>query len=167
MKLINQDADYAVKALLTVAGRGGEVTTVSELAGSLGIPRPYLRKIMQTLARAGVVRSSKGRGGGFVLGRAAGKILLADVIRVFQGPISLHDCLFKKRICPDVRTCPLRNAIGRLESRLVEDLETLSVASLLGGKRGRARRMPGQAGSLGKHIKGGTSSGPSKERRQP
>jgi Rrf2 family protein len=164
MKLINQDADYALKALLTVAGRGGEVTTVSELAGILGIPRPYLRKIMQTLARAGVVRSSKGRGGGFVLGRAAGKILLADVVRVFQGPISLHDCLFKKRICPDVRTCPLRKTIGRLESRLVGELEALSIDSLL-MEKGRARGTPGRAASPGTHIKGWTPSGPSRKRR--
>jgi Rrf2 family protein len=138
MKLINQDADFALKALLTIAGRDGEVTSVSGLVGRLGIPRPYLRKIMQRLAREGIVRSFKGRGGGFVLGRPAGEISLADVIRVFQGPTSFHDCLFKARICPDVRTCPLRKAIGRLEDRLAGELEALSVASLVKEEKGRA-----------------------------
>ncbi|MGD1010307.1 MAG: Rrf2 family transcriptional regulator [Candidatus Aminicenantales bacterium] len=159
MKLINRDADYAIKALLAVARRAGKVTAVPELAVTLGIPRPYLRKIMQTLARAGVVRSSKGRGGGFVLGRPAGKIFLADVIRVFQGPVSLHDCLFRKRICPDVGTCPLRETIGRLERRLVKDLETLSVASLLGGKKGRKNSRKG-------YFKGGSSPRPAQKRRR-
>jgi len=137
MKLINREADYALKALLTIAGRAGEVTTVSELTKELGIPRPYLRKIMQGLARDGVVRSFKGRGGGFLLGRPAGKIAVADVVRIFQGDISLHDCLFKKAVCPDVSTCPLRQAIGRLEGRLVRDLEALSIASILKEKKGR------------------------------
>lgn len=137
MKLINQDADFALKALLTIAGRDGKVTSVAALVGPLGIPRPYLRKIMQRLAREGIVRSFKGRGGGFILGRPAGKISLAEVIRVFQGPTSFKDCLFKARICPDVRTCPLRKAIGRLEDRLAGELEALSIASLVEEDKGR------------------------------
>jgi Rrf2 family protein len=140
VKLINRDADYALKALLAVARLDGDVTAVPELAETLGIPGPYLRKIMQILARRGVVRSSRGRGGGFVLGRPAGEIFLADVIRIFQGTISLNDCLFKKRICPDVPTCPLRKTIGRLEDRLVKELEGLSLAQLLDEKKLPVRR---------------------------
>jgi len=137
MKLINRDADYALKALLTVAGRRGEVTTVSDLTRVLGIPRPYLRKIMQRLAGGGVVRSFKGRGGGFLLSRPAGKIAAAEVMRIFQGDVVLHDCLFKKAVCPDMSTCPLRLAIGRLERRLVNDLERLTIASILKEQNGR------------------------------
>jgi Rrf2 family protein len=139
VKLINRDADYGLKALLVIARRGATVTSVSELTEGLNIPRPYLRKIMQALARKGVVRSFKGRGGGFVLNRPAQEIAVADVIRIFQGEISLHDCLFKKRICPDVDTCPLRQAIGGLERRLVKDLEALSVASILKNATGRRK----------------------------
>jgi len=137
MKLINREADYAVKALLTMAGRGKETTPVTGLTGALGLPRPYLRKIMQTLAREGVVRSSKGRGGGFVLARPAGRIAVADVIRAFQGRINLHDCLFKKTLCPDVAACPLRKSIRRLEQKLIRDLEALTVATILKESTGR------------------------------
>ncbi|MGZ7065851.1 MAG: Rrf2 family transcriptional regulator, partial [Candidatus Aminicenantales bacterium] len=104
--------------------------------------------------------SFKGKGGGFRLARAAGDIALADVIRTFQGRISLHDCLFKKSLCPDVRTCPLRKTIGRLEERLVGELEETTVASVLGEANVRAR-------FRGEHIKGEASSGPAKKRRQP
>jgi Rrf2 family protein len=101
---------------------------------------------MQNLARKGVVQSFKGRGGGFVLGRPAAKIAVADVVRIFQGEISLHDCLLKKRICPDVKTYPLRKAIGRLERRLVKDLGALSLASILGDTevRRKARKTGGR-----------------------
>jgi Rrf2 family protein len=160
MKLINRDADYALKALLALAGRPREATAVSELTEKLGIPRPYLRKIMQRLAREKVVLSFRGKGGGFRLARPAGDIAVADVIRTFQGRISLHDCLFKENICPDVRTCPLRKTIGRLEERLVGEFEAMSIASVLG--EAQVRR-----GSRGELIKGGGSLGPAKKRSQP
>lgn len=160
MKLINRDADYALKALLTVARRGGETTPVTVLTAELGLPRPYLRKILQTLGRQGILRSSKGRGGGFVLARPAGRIAVADVIRAFQGPISLHDCLFKKKLCPDVATCPLRKSLGRLEDRLVAELEALTVASILGGDKATA-------GSRGARAKGRAPSIPARTRRHP
>ena len=146
MKLINRDADYGLKALLAVARRGGEVTAVTDLVGELGLPRPYLRKIMQTLARRGIVRSAKGRGGGFVLARPAGRIAAADVVRAFRGEISLEDCLFKKNVCPDVATCPLRRSLARLGRRLVRDLEALTIASILGQGAGGRRRRNAQRG---------------------
>jgi Rrf2 family protein len=146
MKLINKDADYAVKALVDIAGRGGRVADVSGLMGPLGLPRPYLRKIMQVLARGGLVRSSRGKGGGFVLARPAAAIRLTDVIRVFQGPVKIHDCLFKARVCPDVRTCPLRKTLDRLEAELVTGLERVTVAALLAarGRPGRSERKGGR-----------------------
>ncbi len=140
MRLINQDADYAIKALVEIAGRSGEVAPVSGMTGPLGLPRPYLRKIMQTLARAGIVVSSRGKGGGFVLARPAAAIRLIDVIRVFQGPVKVHECVFKTRVCPDVRTCPLRKTLDRLESGLVAELEAVTVAGLL-ADRGKADRV--------------------------
>lgn len=146
MRLINQDADYAIKALVEIAGRGGEVAPVAGMTGPLGLPRPYLRKIMQTLARAGIVVSSRGKGGGFVLAGPAAAIRLIDVIRVFQGPVKVHECVFKARVCPDVRTCPLRKTLDRLESGLVAELEASTVAGLLvdRGKADRATRKGGK-----------------------
>jgi Rrf2 family protein len=132
MRLLNRDSDYALRALLAIAARpGGEIAPVSGLAEKLDIPRPYLRKIMQTLARNGIVVSQKGRGGGFVLGRRPDEIRLADVLRIFQGDIGFRDCLFKKNICHDFQTCPLRRTLGKLGDRLVRELEAVSVASLL------------------------------------
>lgn len=145
MKLINKDADYAIKALVEIAGRGGQVADVSGLTGPLGLPRPYLRKIMQALARAGIVVSTRGKGGGFVLARPAAAIRLIDVIRAFQGPVKIHECVFKARICPDVRTCPLRKTLDRLESGLVAELEALTVAGLL-ADRTKADRLTRKGG---------------------
>jgi Rrf2 family protein len=140
MKLINKDADYAIKALVDIAGRGGRVVSAAALTGPLGLPWPYLRKILQALAKGGLVRSSRGPRGGFALARPAGSIRLAEVIAVFQGPVRIHDCVFKERLCPDVRTCPLRRTLDRLEAGLVAELEAVTVADLV-----RERTAPGQA----------------------
>jgi len=151
MKIVNKDTDYAIKALLEIAGRGGRVVSVSALAGTVGLPRPYLRKIMQELARAGIVVSTRGKGGGFVLARPASAVRLADVLRVFQGPVKIHDCVFKTGVCPDVRTCPLRLALGRLESKLAAELEALTLAGLLADRAGDHKK-PGPS-----RKKGGTT----------
>lgn len=139
MRLINKDTDYALKALAEIARRGGEVTAVPALTAALGLRRPYLRKILQALARDGIVRSLRGKGGGFVLGRRADRIRLTDVIRVFQGAIKLQDCVFKNNVCPDVRTCPVRKTLAGLEARFVADLEAVTIAELL-RKKSRPRR---------------------------
>ena len=131
MKLINKDADYAIKALVELAGRGGRTADVTGLTGPLGLPRPYLRKIMQALGRGGLVVSTRGKGGGFVLAR----------------PVKIHDCIFKARLCPDVRTCPLRKTLDRLEAELVAGLEGVTVAALAAEREGRSggRKKGGQA----------------------
>ncbi len=164
MKLINRDSDHALKALLTIAGRrAGETAAVSELTGTLGIPRPYLRKIMQTLARNGIVVSRKGKGGGFTLARRPEAIGLVDILRIFQGEIAFRDCLFREKICRDIQSCPLRRTLSRLEGRFVEELESVSVASLLSG--GTAARSLGGARGGGKGCPSHTR--PAASRRNP
>jgi len=64
MKLITREIDYAVRALIYLADNGnGKKVSVSELVDELGITRPFLRKIMQLLAKAGVIESYKGNKG--------------------------------------------------------------------------------------------------------
>jgi Rrf2 family protein len=83
MKLLNRDTDYAVKALLYITQNNPKRMSVSELVKALDIPRPFLRKILQILNREGVLDSSRGKGGGFVLAVPPEKILLTCLIDIF------------------------------------------------------------------------------------
>ena len=65
MKLITRDTDYAVRALCFIGQRQKRLISASELVANLKIPRPFLRKILQTLNREGILNSYKGKGGGF------------------------------------------------------------------------------------------------------
>lgn len=130
MKLINRDTDYAVKALMHIA-KNSERMSVSELAPKLDIPRPFLRKIFQILNKENILNSYKGKGGGFKLAKPSKDIYLKDLIKIFQGPIKLKECIFNQKICPDIRTCPLRKKISEIEKYVISELESVTLATLL------------------------------------
>lgn len=131
MKLITRNTDYAVRALRFIAGKKGRVVPVPELVGKLKIPRPFLRKILQRLNREGILKSRKGLGGGFCLARPADRIYLSELIKILQGPVKLNECIFKKKICPDQKKCPLRKKISEVENTAVRKLQAITLAELL------------------------------------
>jgi Rrf2 family protein len=138
VRLLNRDTDYAVRALLRIAAEPGARLSVSELSRQLGIPHPFLRKIFQTLQKAGVLLSRKGKGGGFVLAAAPKDIFLARVMEVFQGPLELSHCLYGDGLCADIKTCPLRRRILALEKAIIEDIQSITIQSLLDERRKNA-----------------------------
>ncbi len=131
MKLLNRDTDYAVKALLYITQKNPERISVSELVKAMDIPKPFLRKTLQTLNREGVLNSFKGKGGGFVLAVPPEEIVLIRLIDIFQKPVKLTECIFKEKICSDVRTCPLKKRIDTIEQHVISELESITIESLL------------------------------------
>lgn len=131
MRLITKNTDYAMRAISYMAGQGNGVHSVSDLSKDLKIPRPFLRKILQILNKNGILRSQKGKGGGFVLGLSPDRIFLIDLIKIFQGPVELSRCVIKRGICPDVRTCMLKRKIESIEQNVVKELKSITLASLL------------------------------------
>jgi len=131
MKLITRDTDYAIRALCYIAKRKKKITSVTDLVKTLRIPRPFLRKILQRLNKEGLLTSYKGMGGGFALARPAAKILVTDLMKIFQGPIKLNEHIFKKGICPHIRTCALKKRLNIIEKSVITKLEAITVASLI------------------------------------
>jgi len=128
--LLTRHTDYAVRALVFMARQEKEPVSVSELVRELKIPRPFLRNIMQTLDRKGVLKSSRGNGGGFVFAVQPGKLFLTDLMTIFQGGLKINACLFKKRVCPNRRTCPLRKELSRIEDGVISRLKKINLLSL-------------------------------------
>ncbi len=85
--------DYACRALLslTLHGSEGGPTSVRDIAERTGLPQPYLEQILLALKGAGLVRSKRGVGGGYVLARAADEIRLSEILSAVDGPITLGD----------------------------------------------------------------------------
>ena len=133
MNLLTRNTDYAVRALIHMAGKGPERVSATALERDLRLPRPFMRKILQTLQKAGYLTSVKGMNGGFALAMPAGRIRLVDLMALFQGPVSLGECLFKKKLCACVKTCPLRREIKQIETMALGHLRRVTVASLMKG----------------------------------
>jgi len=130
MKLITRNTDYALRALCYIA-KNKNIVTVDELVKRLGVPRPFMRKILQLLSKNGAVRSSKGQGGGFELRIPAEKLYLIKIMRIFQGNVSLNECFLRKDICPNKGKCVLRKKIYGIEEDMLRQLREINIASLV------------------------------------
>lgn len=131
MKLITRNTDYAIRALVDIAGRKNERVSAVELAKDSGIPRPFLRRILQRLSRKGFVKSYKGIGGGFIMAKTPSSIYIVDIIEAFQGPLKLNECLFKKSLCPNRKLCLLKKKMDKIESYVLGEVRGITLDSLI------------------------------------
>jgi len=131
MKLITRNTDYAIRALCCISGTNHSVITVTDLSKKLDMPRPFLRKILQTLNKAGLLKSSKGSGGGFFLVARPDKITVFNLMEIFQGPFKLGEHTFKGKICPHIKRCRLKKKMDKIEKHTIQRLKSITIASLL------------------------------------
>jgi Rrf2 family protein len=131
MKLITRDTDYAIRALCFIIKCKKKIVSVSDLVRELNVPRPFLRKILQILNKEGLLKSYKGRGGGFELLLSPRKIFLINLIKIFQGPLKLNECFFKKAPCPNTKHCRLKKKIDKIQRYVTSELKYISLSSLL------------------------------------
>ena len=90
---VSTRGDYASRALLSLAlhADGAGPTSVRDIAERTGLPQPYLEQILLALKGAGLVRSKRGVGGGYVLARPASEIKLGEIVSAVDGPIVAGD----------------------------------------------------------------------------
>ena len=90
---VSTRGDYASRALLSLALHGDAEgpTSVRDIAERTALPQPYLEQILLALKGAGLVRSKRGVGGGYVLAREPKEIALSEILSAVDGPITLGD----------------------------------------------------------------------------
>ncbi|MGA8256019.1 MAG: Rrf2 family transcriptional regulator [Nocardioides sp.] len=85
---VSAKSDYALRALIEMAGRAdGKAVSAEELGKLQEIPHGFLQAILADLRRSGIVMSQRGQSGGWRMGRAAELVSVADVIRAVDGPL--------------------------------------------------------------------------------
>jgi Rrf2 family protein len=133
--MISQKARYALRALLYLAVHDGDgPVQISEIAAHEDIPRKFLEAILAELRKPGIVRSIRGRHGGYTLGRAAKDISFADVLRVTDGPLALAPCVsvmayHKCEDCYDEAICVIRKALLAARDSTAKILEGRDLAT--------------------------------------
>jgi Rrf2 family protein len=139
--ILSQTAEYALRAVLYIAQQAGEgPVRVAETSRALSLPQNYLSKTLHTLARVGVLASSRGPAGGFRLARPAGRISLAEIVSAFDRLDGRSRCLLGRPECSDANACAAHAHWKKTAEQLRRFFRTTSIADLMsaGPRRGRA-----------------------------
>lgn len=104
--MLSQAVGYAASALGHIAAAGGKPVLVKEIADAARLPAPYLAKIVQILARKGLVATQRGVGGGVSLARPANMITMFEVCVALDDPVVEFRCMLGTAECSDERACP-------------------------------------------------------------
>lgn len=128
-------ADYALLALsyLTSAAiaENGRLVNTKEIAEHYNIPVELLAKIMQVLARRGLVESFPGPTGGYRLSRDPGRISIAEVVHVIDGQLGIVHCSNGNETgCEQFSRCTIRNPLTQIEARMNRLLQQMSIAEI-------------------------------------
>ena len=143
--MLSQKARYALHALIVLAQhQGDEPMMIADIAEEARVPRKFLEQILLALKRRGIVRSQRGRMGGYLLGRAPSEISFADIIRETDGPLALSPCVsvtayHKCDDCVDENTCAIRKVLLAARDATAAVLEARTLAFALASQR-RSRR---------------------------
>ena len=132
MQLLTKQTDYAVRALLNLAGDPDNFKTADAISVEEKIPYPFLRRILQKLRQESLITAKEGKTGGVRILKNPEKITLNEIIELFQGSIELSSCMFRKRICSNRRTCILRKRIKSIEKKVISEFDDITIAGLMG-----------------------------------
>ena len=138
---VSTRGDYASRALLSLAIHAEDgPTSVRDIAERTGLPQPYLEQILLALKGAGLVRSKRGVGGGYILAREPHDISLAEVVSAVDGPIQAGDfgAPHTDGSCDHEGQCVLLSIWGDVGDRMRIMLDSYSLGDLVaisGGTR--------------------------------
>ncbi|HEV8614677.1 MAG TPA: Rrf2 family transcriptional regulator [Methylomirabilota bacterium] len=123
-------ADYGLMAIHYIAVHDplGSVSA-KRIAEEFSIPPEIMAKILQRLAKRGLIVSQNGPKGGYGLSRRPAEITVGEVIRALEGPINIVSCL-EDSTCPQIERCNLRRPVKKLQAAISQVLDSMSLAEL-------------------------------------
>ena len=139
---VSTRGDYASRALLSLAlhGDGQTPRSVREVADITGLPQPYLEQILLALKGAGLVRSKRGVGGGYVLAREPNTILLSQIVAAVDGPIVAGDFADPHTggACDHEGQCVLLSIWASAGSQMQQYLDSFTLEDIAAMSRGES-----------------------------
>lgn len=131
-RVLSHSADYALRAVLYLAQReGAGLIPANEMAEALGVPQRYLGKVLNTLAHAGTLASTRGPRGGFRLTKPSHELTLAEVIAPFDAIGEPLQCLLHHRACSKVEPCAAHEGWQNIANEMQDFFQSMTVGALL------------------------------------
>src|SRR3954465_12615617 len=131
MLRLSKKADYALMAMKHLAIKTGAASTSArEIAEQYDIPVELMAKVLQRLARSGLLTSHQGPRGGYTLARAKRPVSVADIIQAIDGPLTVTACSSDDEQCEQFEKCNVRDPLWRIKDRIIAALSTVSLAEI-------------------------------------
>ena len=141
MLKISKRADYALMALQHIASvqfgdvTPGRVVNTKEIAEEYNIPLELLAKVLQTLAKHGMIESHNGPKGGYLLARSARESTIAQILESIEGPLGITDCSHEKEgeLCLQLQHCTIRTPLLKVQDSIFQLLNNMTLQDMMGG----------------------------------
>jgi FeS assembly SUF system regulator len=133
MLRLSKKADYALMAMKHLAVKtqsASSSTSAREIAEQYDIPIELMAKVLQRLARNGLLTSHQGTRGGYTLSKPTAAISVADIIQAIDGPLTVTACSTEDEQCGQFAKCNVRDPLWRIKDRILLALSTCSLAEI-------------------------------------
>lgn len=125
-------ADYAVVLMSTIAARPQKIHTAATLNMDTKVPLPTVSKILGKMAKADLLTSHRGIGGGFSMNGDKENISIADIIEAVDGPVQLTNCLSAEDMCCDYEpVCSTRGKWDKINKAVYEALNNVPLSEMV------------------------------------
>ena len=138
--MITQKMKYALKALLVLGDEAGKAApdalTIEQIAKLSGTPKRFLEHILLEIRNAGVIASTRGRSGGYVLAKKPSEVSVSELLRLIDGPIAPLPCLSRRAYqrcedCTDEAACRIRQVFAEVFWSYLVIIESLTLDDML------------------------------------
>ena len=131
--MLSRSGIHAVRALVKLANEPAQYCGAQSIAAATGAPRNYLGKLLQQLARRGIVKSQKGLGGGFRLARDPRDITLHDIVEPLEDLGRLSQCILAHDVCNTENPCAIHSRWALVREAYLDMLNRTTLADLQSG----------------------------------
>ena len=129
---LTRESEYALIGLSALASEPvGSVVSLAAIAEAKDLPRTFLAKIFQKLARHGILSSERGRGRGYALARPPDSITMREILEAVEGSGMFEQCLLWPVHCHDENPCPLHYRLKELVPPLRSLLEQITLSEYM------------------------------------
>ena len=130
---LTRKGDYAIRGMVYLAMKPMDrMSLISEMASAIDVSQTLLAKTFQNLSKVGLVKSYRGVGGGFMLGRPAEEISLLSIVEAVEGPIVLNRCLLRPGTCGRDAECTVHPVWREVQEKMRETLGNVTLKHLAG-----------------------------------
>jgi len=132
MLRLGKKADYGLIALRHLAAQPPRAScSAKEIARTYGMPFELVAKVLQRLAKIGLLASQHGTNGGYALAKDPSQINAFEVIRALEGPLFITSCVTDRRECHQMTKCTVREPLRKVNDAIAAALREVTVASLV------------------------------------